>query len=207
MAISFPLDFPSLKGPQEMGFRMQSISGVGASPFTGEQQSFEHTGQWWELDVRMPPMSRADAEVFVAFLAKLKGRIGTFLIGDPAGVTPRGTWATSGAVLANGAHEIGAETIALDGFDSGATGKAGDWLQFGTGASTRLHKVLDDFTANGAGQANVEIWPALKIELADGAAVVSASAKGHFRLLSDERAYTIGLAQKYGVSFACMEAF
>lgn len=204
MAISFPLAFPTTKGPRRIAIRAIDVAGLQASPLTREHTVYDWGGDGWELDIEAPPMKRADAEAWVVFLLKLRGYVGTFLAGDPVNTSPRGTWA--GTPLLNGAHAAGVRTVALDGFTAAATGKEGDWLQFGTGASTRLHKVLEDFTANGAGQANVEIYPQLRAALLDNAAIVTASAKGRWRLASNVREYSIELAQVYGLRFSCIEA-
>ena len=145
----------------------------------------------------------ADAEMWVTFLLSLRGSLGTFLMGDSVGAAPRGTWA--GTPLLAGSHAAGVRTVALDGFSAGATGKAGDWLNWGSGSSTRLHKVLQDFTADGAGQATVEIYPRLRAALADNAPVTNTNAMGLWRLASNGREWSIGLGQMYGLRFSAIE--
>lgn len=204
MTISFPVSLPATLSPVSITLRARSAIGQSISPFSLSQQVYEHQGELWASDVALPPMVRADAEAWIAFLLSLRGVYGTFFMGDPAGTSPRGTWAGSPAV--NGAHAARVRTVAVDGFSVGATGKAGDWMQFGTGSSSRLHKVLQDFTANGSGQANIEIWPGLRDALLDNATFVTTSAKGLFRLASNERSWEVGRALTYGVQFSCVEA-
>lgn len=184
--------------------RALDVIGMQGSPFTLEQTLYDWGGDMLAADVKFPPMVRADAEVVVAFLLSLRGRLGTFTMGDPAGATPMGTW--GGAPLLNGAHAAGVRTLTVDGITVGGTGKAGDWFQFGSGASTRLHKVLVDFTANGSGQATIEIYPSLRTALADNAPLVTSSAKGLWRLASNSRDWSIGIAKMYGLHFGCVEA-
>jgi hypothetical protein len=168
------------------------------------QQTYVNDGQAWEADIAIPPMVRADAAAFIAFLVKLNGLEGTFLMGDPVGGTPRGTWA--GTPLLVGSHAARVKTLTVDGFSAGATVKEGDWLQFGTGALTRLHQVVQDATANGSGQATIEIWPALRELQADNAQLISANAKGIWRLASNEREWTINVGQIFGLSLKAIEA-
>jgi len=204
MAISYPLTFPTVKGPSQITIRLTDVVGVQASPISMEQKVYDWGGDMLAADVLLPPMKRANAEEFVAFLWALRGPLGTFLMGDPVGATPRGTWA--GSPLLSGAHVAGARTLSVDGFTGGATGKAGDWIQFGSGSSTRLHKVLQDFTADGGGAATIEIAPRLRAALADNEPLVSSSCKGRWRLASSTREYTVELAQVYGLRFSCIEA-
>lgn len=205
MAISYPLAFPTAKGPSGITLRARSAVGVSASPFTYAQQVFAHAGEMWEADVQLPPMKRANAEVWIAFFLALNGRQGTFLMGDPVNTTPQGSWSGQ-SPLANGSHAAGVKTVAIDGLTAASTGTAGDWLQVGTGSSTRLHKLAQDFTADGTGAASLEIWPALRDTLDDNAAIVLASPKGQWRLASNLREWSIELAQIYGLRFACTEA-
>lgn len=204
MTISFPLSLPTTRNPRRVTFDMLSSAGASTSPFSFTQQVYENTGEGWGVTLELGDMTRSDAESWVAFLAALRGRYGTVLIGDPLGATPQGTWA--GTPLLNGAHPAYSRTLTVDGFTAAATGKAGDWLQFGSGASTRLHKVLQDFTANGSGQASIEIWPATRDDLADNAALTSASAKGLFRSATNKRSYTLENVKYGGIELLFVEA-
>lgn len=204
MTISFPLSLPSARNPRRITFEMLSSAGMSTSPFSLSQQVYENPGEAWGATLELGEMNRADAETWVAFMASLRGRYGTALIGDPLGTSPQGTWA--GAPLVNGAHVAQLRTVAVDGFTVGATGKAGDWIQFGSGSSTRLHKVLQDFTANGSGQASIEIWPALRDALLDNAAFVTSSAKGLFRLAGNRRSYTLEDVKYGGIELPFIEA-
>lgn len=204
MAIAYPLTFPTVKSPSRISIRILDVVGLQSSPLSMGQTLYDWGGDRLEVDVEMPPLRRADGELFVAFLWALRGTLGTFLMGDPVGAVPRGTWA--GTPLLVGAHAAGARTLSVDGFSAAATGKAGDWIQFGSGSSTRLHKVLQDFTADGGGAATIEIGPRLRSALADNAPLVSSSCVGQWRLASGSREYSVGEAVQYGLRFACVEA-
>lgn len=207
MTISYPLSLPS-SGFRSIGLRVVDAVGVAESPFSFQADVQHFGGQHWEADIELPPLKRGgsdEAEEWVAFLLSLKGRYGTFLMGDPAGATPRGTWAGSPKVL--GAHAAGANTLALDGFTAAATVKAGDYVQVGTGSTTHLHKALADGTADGSGLLTLDIWPNLRAALADNDAIVKTSAVGLWRLASNTRRWDIGLAKFYGIRFVAVEAF
>lgn len=204
MAISYPVAFPDL-GIKSMTIRAVSVVGMNLSPFTGQQQVYKHQGQWWEAEITLPPMKRADAEQIAAFLFKLNGRYGTFTLGDPANAAPRGVG--TGTPLVRGASQTGGELI-TDGWTQSTTGilKAGDWIQLGSGSATRLHKVLDDVNSDASGIATLDIWPNLRSSPADNAAITVISPKGQWRLSSNESEYSIDQASIYGITFACMEA-
>lgn len=194
---------PATDWPAEITFRAQTVAGVSESPFTFEQQVYVHQGERWLASVLLQPMKRADAEQWVAWLLALNGKEGTFLMGDPVNTSPLGTWVTP---LVNGTHAARVKTVAMKSMAAGATGKAGDWLQLGTGANSHLHKVVQDFTADGGGLASVEIWPATRAALSNNDAVDITGARGLWRLASNEREWSIRRAQIYGIAFDCVEA-
>lgn len=204
MPISYPLNFPAV-GIRSVTIRARTVVGLNASPFTGQQQVYKHQGQWWEMEVTLPPMKRADAEQVAAFLVKLNGRFGTFTFGDPLNTAPRGVG--TGTPLVNGAGQTGTDLV-TDGWTPNTTGilRAGDWIQLGTGSSSRLHKVLDDVNSNGSGNATLTLFPDLRTSPADNAVITVSSPKGLWRLAANEVDYSIDEASIYGMTFACVEA-
>lgn len=191
MSISYPLDLP-IGGIKRVTFQHRSAVSVSRSPFTFAQQVFAHQGDMWSASLEFIEMEREDAEEWIGWRLSLNGSEGTFLLGDPKYTSPRGTW-EMGSPLAsvNGTHAAGVKTVALKDFTVGATGKIGDWLQFGSGATSRLHKVVQDFTADGSGLANVEIWPSLREDLANGDSFVTSSPKGLFCLAENSGDWTL----------------
>ncbi len=204
MAIAYPLNLPSTRAPRRIRVDMASVVGLQPSPLTLEQTVYAWTGDGWEGMLEWGAMNRADGAAVAAFLAALNGREGTFLAGDPLAATPLGTWA--GTPLLAGAHAAGVKTLSVDGFSAAATGKAGDYVQFGSGSSTRLHMVVQDFTANGAGAATIEIWPRTREALLDNAALVSASTKGLWRLNTNRRGWDMEDVRMLGISVPIIEA-
>lgn len=91
MSILYPVTFPAHTGLASVGFRMVNTTAVSESPFTGVQQVQGYSRQRWEADVTLPPLKHADAVKWIAFLASLRGRFGTFTMGDPMATKPRGT--------------------------------------------------------------------------------------------------------------------
>jgi len=202
--MSFPLSLPSNR--QIASFRMNAVDlvGVSQSPFTGAQQVYRYTGQFWEADLNLRPMNREEAELWISFFLKLKGAFGTFLLGDPVAAIPMGIG--SGTPLVNGAGQTGSSLI-TDGWTAGQTGilKAGDYIQLGSGASAKLHKVLETVNSNSSGEATLTIWPDLRAATTDNAPITVSNPRGVFRLTTPAE-WTVQEAQTYGISFGAREA-
>jgi len=208
MAIQYPLSLPTVSGIQSIVLRTKNATAISASPFTFKQQVVAFTGQRWEADITLPPMERADAEEWVAFLVSLKGSLGTFLLGDPAGDTPRGSAATdAGTPLVFGADQNG-NILLIDGAPASQSAylKAGDYIQLGTAGSSQFYKVLTDTSTNSSGQAAIDIYPDLRSSPADNAAVTVSNCKGVFRLNGNETSWSINQVTHYGITFGAVEA-
>jgi hypothetical protein len=205
MAISYPLSMPTNTRIRSIELRAVNAVAYSRSPFTFAGQAFAYAGQMWQADVTLPPMKRAEAEQWLAWLVSLRGSLGTFLLGDPLGCVARGV--ATGTPLIKGGSQTGG-TINIDGATSGVTGwlKAGDYVQIGSGGTARLHKVLQDANSDGSGNVTLELWPHVRTAPADNAAVTVSSAKGLFRLASNEQAWSINEASIYGITFSAMEA-
>lgn len=205
MAITYPLSLPTASGIMRVRFAANDVVGVVQSPFTASQQVYRYTGQFWEADITLPPMKRADAEYWISFLLKLNGPFGTFLLGDPNGATARGV--ATGTPLVNGGSQTGNELV-TDGWTTSTTGilKAGDYIQLGSGATSRLYKVLDDVNSDGSGNATLTLWPDLRSAPSDNAAITVANPKGVFRMTSTQTSWDINEATIYGLTFGAREA-
>lgn len=202
MSITYPVTPPASPAPQRIELRAAAVTGVSVSPFTLQHQVYEYPGQLWQMDVALPPMRRAQAEPWIAFLLSLNGRKGTFYYGDPTGRIPRG--AASGSPVVNGSGQSG-QIISVRGFTPGVTGimKAGDYIQVGI----YLYRILQDANSDGSGNASLDIWPRLRLSPADGAAIITSNTVGVWRMISDEMPITPGgIHGFYDIRFSCAEA-
>ena len=152
----------------------------------------------------LPPMLKDKAAIWLSFLLQLRGRRGTFKIGDQDRKTIQGT--ATGTVRVNGASQTGNQ-VALDGFTASRANvfKAGDYIQI----NSYLYMVIEDVSADGSGEANVKIEPALRqgIEtIADDTVVIYTNTTTIMRLDSNELNWNTDTVSKYGISFACSEA-
>lgn len=204
MAISYPLSMPAEPCPQSVEFRAINAVAVSRSPFTFAQQVHAYPGQAWQADITLPPMQRAKAEAWIAFLIALRGSFGTFLLGDPRGEVPRGLAATFPGAPTVSSASGGSVSITGASANKANWLRAGDYIQLGSGASATLHKVLENVSTSSSGGATLEIWPHVR-GTASGAVTVS-GAKGVFRLASNETSWSSNQLAHYGITFGAVEA-
>lgn len=204
MTISYPRTLPTHTGFAQIELRAINAVAYSRSPFTFSGQAFAYAGQMWTADVTLPPMKRANAEQWVAWLISLRGQLGTFLLGDPNGATARG--AATGTPLVNGGSQTGGSLV-IDGAATSVTGwlRAGDYIQLGSGVTSTLHKVLQDVNSSAGGAVTLDIWPHIRTAPADNAAVTVSNAKGLFRLSSNEQTWSVNETAIYGITFGAME--
>lgn len=208
MAISYPLATPTNKTIQQVAFFARNTVAVSQSPFTYSQQVHKWSGQRWEADITLPPMARANAEEWISFLVSLKGSYGTFTLGDPSATTPRGTASlAAGSPVVKGASQTGDQLI-IDGATANKTGYLlkGDYIQLGSGSTTRLYKVLDNVNTNGSGETTLTLFPDLRSSPSDNDTVVVTSARGLFRLNDNVVNWNVNEASIYGITFGAVES-
>jgi len=210
MAITYPISLPTTVADiARITLGNDSRVAVTESPFTFDEQVQVFQGQRWLASVDLPPMERYEAEEWVAFLLALNGREGTFLMGDPSGETARGTASGNpGTPQVDGNGQVGG-TLAVKGGPINETGwlLKGDYIQLGSGSTSRLFKVLTDADTNGSGQVTLDVWPKVKRAApADTDAITVADCKTTWRLSSSRSNWSIQTVI-FGVSFGCQEAF
>ena len=210
MSITYPLSLPTSIGFGSVEFTARNVTGVSESPFTLNQQVLQWDGERWEVDVSLPPMKRDLAEEWVVFLMSLKGRVGTFLLGDPNATNPQGNGKNySDTILTRAEASIGDTSFSFDGATNSVTNylKAGDYIQVGTGSDAVLYKCLEASNSNASGQLNsVEVWPSVRKTTANNTAVSIFNAKGLFRLNQPNMTYSINEISSYGIGFSAVEA-
>lgn len=193
MSLTYPLTLPAAFRVARMTITGRSVVAVAESPFTMEQQVYQHQGQGWQLDVSLPPMTRADAEDVIGFLLSLQGRYGTFYGYDSANRTPRGS--ISGSATCSGAQTARSSSLSITGHSG--TLSVGDWIQI----STYLYKVAQVNSSS-----SVDVFPRLRAAHANGTAVTYTNPKGIFRLASNSTRWDIDAAKVYGIAFSAVEA-
>jgi hypothetical protein len=195
---------PALPGFANITITQNSTVGLSVSPFTGQQQTQEWSGQWWYAQVTMPLMTRAQAANWVAFLVSLRGIVGTFMLRDPACKTPRGAALTTGATPLIAGNVNGGASISTKGWTPNTQNilLRSDYMQI----ENHLYMVLSDENSDAAGNASFDIWPDLRTQPQDGTPIIVQNAQGIFRLAENKQSWDINNALNYGIQFNCMEA-
>ena len=175
--------FPNV-GIQDMTMRLRSATSISQSPFTYDQQVYQHQGVRWEAEVTLPPLKRSDAKQVEAFFAALRGQANTFTLGNPLHNTTATGTITAGTK--------GATTVT--GTTAGAV--TGDYFEIG-GA---LY-IIPDKTSS-----TIDIMPPLRTAITTSTTLDFTLPVGTWRLASNEIGWNINSASLYGFTFACVEA-
>lgn len=197
---------PSSPGPKSVQFTVSDAVGSVTSPFTGQVQ----TQQWPGADmlrgtVTLPPMTQADADIWISFLMELRGMANAFQMGDPMKATPRGT--PSGSPVVNNSvprgNIAGSQQLGTNGWTASATNLLlpGDYIQVGY----RLHRVLDVVDADSGGNATISIWPSLRETSTNAEMLITTGAQGLFRLATNQRTWSADQTLLTSVSFQIQE--
>lgn len=192
MSLSYPLSTPTSIGIESIELRAVNAVATSQSPFTYKQQVISHGGQKWEASVSIPSVRRDLAAPWKAMLVGLRGSVGTFLLGDPDYPTPQGTVSSCSLTGSAGSSSV---TVVMTG-----TLLAGDYLQLGTGAASKLHMVTQDLSGDGT----LEIWPNLRIAYSSVTPDFT-NAKGVFRLATPMTSWSINNNSAYAISFEAVE--
>jgi len=201
---SYPLALPSTPNFVTSSFQISRKTGYTESPFTGKQQVHEYPYALWKAVLTLPPIRKADWNNWAVFVLQLRGKRGTFLLGDPDATT-EGT--ATGTILTDGTTNAGATQVSLNGFSNTGTIKKGDYLQIGANGSNTLHLVTADATASG-GALVCHFEPSVSVAVANDTSVIfGANAKGIFRMDADAYGWEANAVSTYGFTFSCTQAY
>ena len=202
MAITYPLDLPTDIGIASIKLSATNAVALTSSPFSYKQQVHAHSGQMWKASVSIPPVLRPLAEPWVAFLLSLKGRLGTFRLGDPNCKEPRGAAKDSSDTLSIGSTATsGSNTLTLQGVPTFTNYfLAGDYIQ----VDNQLFKVLTDASSSG-GSITVDVWPNVRSQISSGTTVAYRNTTGLFRLENNVSEWDIDNSSFYGINFDAVE--
>lgn len=209
MSLTYPLSLPSLPTPQQVVLGEVDIVGMNQSPFNAAQEVQDWGNQYWTAKLTWSRIStRAKAAPLRAVMRALRGAVGTILIGDPLGKMPQGSAASApGTPVVNGAVAVRATQLPLRGLPVSVTGylRADDYLQLGSGETTRLYTCLGDVNTDGSGHATIDIWPFLREAYGDGTAVTLTNCVGTFRLIDPKREWSLAPASSYAAELNFIE--
>lgn len=201
MSISYPLAFPDYDQVEMVRWQSVNAVGISQSPYTFQQQVYDYQAGTWTVDIDLKWLTRAQAMPIISFIDKLRGQYGTFTFYDVLTATPQGV--ATGTPLVKNANQTGF-SLTTDGWSTSVTNilKAGDWIQIGTS----LYRNLTDVNSSSGGEATLDVWPHLKSH-ADNAPIITANAKGIFRLNKSTQVSQLGDKLKlYQITISADEA-
>ena len=201
---SYPLTLPTVTGIKTQNFGLTRTISISQSPFTNQEQVYQHQGEQWKATFTLPPMKKDSASIWLAFLMSLRGRRGTFKMGDQDRKTIQGT--ATETILVNGAAQTG-NAINLDGFTASRANVflAGDYIQI----NSYLYMISANVTADGSGEATVYVEPSLRTGIEainDNTTVVYSNTTTVMRLDTNFTNWDTNQVSVYGISFSCSEA-
>jgi len=201
---SYPLTLPTVTGIKTQNFGLTRTISISQSPFTNQEQVYQHQGEQWKATFTLPPMKKDSASIWLAFLMSLRGRRGTFKMGDQDRKTIQGT--ATETILVNGAAQTG-NAINLDGFTASRANVflAGDYIQI----NSYLYMISANVTADGSGEATVYVEPSLRTGIEainDNTTVVYSNTTTVMRLDTNFTNWDTNQVSIYGISFSCSEA-
>lgn len=205
MAITYPLAIPNLSAIASFTLTRENVVGVSQSPFTFEQQVYQHQGQRWGATLETHPLPRASIEEWRAWLTSLMGAYGTFLMGDPMAQVPRGS--AGGTPKVRVGSQSGNE---LDIYDAETSVNSwllpGDYIQVGSSSTAALYRVLTQPTTNASGAALLDVWPRLRSIPSSGAVIYVNSCVGRWRLTAGSESETFYSPNNIALAFSAVEA-
>ena len=186
MAITYPITLPV--SPSEYTVNNMTITSMTTSIFTGEQYVYSHQGQWWEISMKFGIGDKNIRGGLVAALTSLQGKYGTFYF-EPKGGEAISRGIPAGSPVVDGNSQLGND-LATTGWTSNLTGalKAGDWIQVGVYSETttpRLYRVLSDVDTDESGNANITVFPRIRVGTLTGDSIIYTNPKGIFRMVGD----------------------
>lgn len=197
IAISYPLALPTSPAPTDTDINLDYLVGFEPSEFSGAGDAQDWGGRFWRGKIVLPAMTRAQADPWLVFFSKLRGRYGHFLMGDWDRRTARGT-ATAAAV--NGLSQTG-NGLVVDGMGNARTLLEGDLFQL----ENRLYRIVADVTSDGSGNATLQFEPELRSAPADNAVLILSAPKGLFRLAQNYVPNPTDFNGIARLSFDCIE--
>ncbi|WP_340109456.1 hypothetical protein [Pikeienuella sp. HZG-20] len=127
-------------------------------PYSPAERRLETGGEFWVAALDLVPMEPEMGQQIQALSYRLMRADAALQLGPPSRAVKRGT--TSDAALTlDGPAAAGATDIDVAGLGAGRTLLAGSYI---TLDAKRLHQVVEDVTADGAGKATLVVLPRLR---------------------------------------------
>ena len=204
MTVTFPRPSPTAFGAADLSFGPLANVARAKNPWSFHDIVQVYDGAMWQGSLTVYPFDAAAGRGLAAWLASLgvyggSGPLGTFLLGDPSHPTPRGAAKdTPGTPVVKGAGQSGFALL-VEGLPVSTTDYLleGDYFQLASGATAKLHMVVEDADSDGFGESTLSIWPPLRSSPADQDPLVVSGAEGVFSLAAGFTPWRVRPARVY----------
>lgn len=177
------LALPTLtkKNATQCALSLQYNTQTFESPLNKSVQTYELPGARWNFAATWENMIEADARIFKAWLATMRGQAGRFYAGDLSRKTPRGIVSGSGTVRT--VTSAGATSLSSAWTPINQTGwfLVGDYIQ----VNNELKIITADATTNSLGYSTLYFEPALRSALTIGMTITYTNCVATFKLNDD----------------------
>jgi hypothetical protein len=197
MAITYPVDFPTINGKsivQKCSFKLVESAAVTRSTTNFLELTTSFGQARWEAEITIRPLDKDEAKVFTAFLASLRGITKPFLFGNPLM-----SYASNVPVATMSSATVGSTQVNIN-VTSGQDLTTGSHFQYGSS----LYMLLEDVPETG-GNHLVEISPPLRTLVSGTTSITTNNPKGKWRLASNDTGWDIDVSSRYSFSIACVE--
>lgn len=198
MSISYPVALPTINGKtliQSADMRLVQSAAMTESQVNFRQLTVDYGTARWEAEVTIRPLDHTEAKVFQAFLASLRGIVGTFTFGDPLM-----KYTTAPTVKVTQQEPKGNNHLRLE--NTGVVNlKAGSHFALGG----NLYVLLEDINAGDTGDR--EIMPTTKDITLINTFLDVDSPVGSWRMATNDLGWNISTAGMYSFTFSCIEAY
>lgn len=178
--IAYPLNIPAAANTRESNCILiaASVVGVNQSPYNYSTQVYDYGAEAWGLKVSVNPLTREEAQPWIAFLTALRGRRGTFLFGPAIMGSPSGTG--EGVPVVSIGGETGNELSTSGWQPNQIVLKAGDLFE----VDQRLYMNLTNALSDADGACVLDIFPKAK-KHEENSALILNNPRGTFRLTNN----------------------
>lgn len=199
---NYPLQLPTNAPFRDARFGIKTVTPTTRDAFTGRDEVKEFPGKWWTIELTPIPLTYPESGEWRAFLAKLRGRGGTFRAPDPKRYAPQGNVDTSNSFTVDSVTDE--NTIDIDGFDTNQSNVLlqGDYVEFKDNGE--MKQVVSDTDSDGNGIATVTFEPESRTDPATDTSVEIKRPKAKFRLDANRVSWSMSDRQ-VNISFSARE--
>lgn len=149
---------PLPKAPKKCVFRLVPNSSVHVSKHNNSSEIFDLEGAYWEFEIELANVPESEALELDAFLTKLRGQVGKFLMHDYR----REQLDLNIPARVDGANQDGNILNIFQLPVNRVYAKAGMYVQIATGESAELKKLTADVVVDSYGKATIEFESPLR---------------------------------------------